>query len=502
MTPPDVLLGLDIGTTALKGVVLDPERGIVGVAQREYANLSPGPACSEADPEDWRRSALEVIPAVCAAAGIDPKLVTAIGIAGCVPCLVVLDEHEQPLRNALLYNDGRAALEIRELREELGEAAVIARTGAAVTQQSIGPKLRWLMRHEPAVIDRARRICGSYDWLGSQFAGSAYSERNWALESGLYDVGTACFAPDLVAAAGWDLERLAPIRDPADVVGHLVSSVADSTGLLAGIPVVAGLADHVASAFGAGLSAPGDLLIKLGGSVDILCATDRPLFDARMYLDAHPNPGVWLPNGCMATGGSAIRWFQREFAGGAPLSELDAEAALVAAGADGVVILPYFLGEKTPLNDPLASGAILGLGLRHTRGHVFRALLESFGYGLRHHLEVLAEHGFSPQRARVTNGGASSWLWKQVVADVTGLVLEPVVDHPGSALGAAFAAGRGSGVFSAWSDIDRFVTVGEPVCPDLSTRTVYEQRYLAYRDAYTPLRPTFDALYPREEYNG
>ncbi len=133
------------------------------------------------------------------------------------------------------------------------------------------------------------------------------------------------------------------------------------------------------------------------------------------------------------------------------------------------MLLPYLLGEKTPLNDPLASGALVGLGLGHTRGHLFRALLESFGHGLRHHLEVLAEHGIVPTRARVTNGGASSRLWKQVVADITGLVLEPVVDHPGSALGSAFAAGVGAGVFSSWDEIDRFVTVGEPVEPDAAT---------------------------------
>ena len=162
------------------------------------------------------------------------------------------------------------------------------------------------------------------------------------------------------------------------------------------------------------------MLVKLGGSVDVLCATDRLLVDARLYLDAHPRPGLWLPNGCMATGGSAIRWFQRELAGGAPLRSSTPRRRACPPGADGLVILPYLLGEKTPLNDPLASGAIVGLGLGHTRAHLFRALLESFGHGVRHHLEVLAEHGIAPPRARVTNGGASSWLWKQVVADITG----------------------------------------------------------------------------------
>ena len=158
------------------------------------------------------------------------------------------------------------------------------------------------------------------------------------------------------------------------------------------------------------------------------------------------------------------------------------------------MLLPYLLGEKTPLNDPLASGALVGLGLGHTRAHIFRALLESFGHGVRHHLEVLAEHGIAPSRARVTNGGASSWLWKQVVADITGLTLEPVIDHPGSALGAAFAAGIGAGAFGAWDEIDRFVAIGEPVEPDQATRAVHDQRHGVYRGLYEPLRPWFLAL--------
>ncbi len=157
------------------------------------------------------------------------------------------------------------------------------------------------------------------------------------------------------------------------------------------------------------------------------------------------------------------------------------------------MILPYLLGEKTPLNDPLASGAIVGLGLGHTRGHLFRALLESFGHGVRHHLEVLAEHGIRPTRARVANGGASSALWKQAVADVTGLELEPLADHPGSALGSAFAAGVGTGAFGAWSEIERFLEVGPVVRPDPATRAVHDARHAVYRDLYAPLR----AVLPR-----
>jgi xylulokinase len=484
-----VLLGLDLGTTAVKAVVLDPERGLLASESLPNTPTSPRPGWSEQDPGAWLANALELIPAVCAAAGVDPGAIAAVGVAGCVPCVLALDEDDRPLRPALLYNDARAHAEIDELAAELGAESVLQRTGAGITQQSVGPKLRWLQRHEPEVWARTSRIAGSYDWLAGVLADAEFSERNWALESGLYDLGTDDYAPDLCAAAGIGKDLLGPIRDPRQVVGGVTEVVAEHTGLRAGTPVVAGLADHVSSAFAAGLAQHGDLLVKLGGSVDVLACSDRPLLDARLYLDAHPSPGLWLPNGCMASGGSGVRWFQRELAGGAALDVLDAEAAATPAGAGGIVVLPYLLGEKTPVNDPLARGAFVGLQLGHGRGHVFRALLESFAYGVRHHLEVLGEQGVQPARARVTNGGASSRLWKQIVADVTGLVLEPVVDHPGSALGAAYAAGMGCGAFEEWSEIDRFVVLGEPVVPASATAPVYEQRYRAYRALYETLKP-------------
>jgi xylulokinase len=479
-----VLLGLDLGTTAVKAVVLDPERGLLAADSLPNSPASPQPGWSEQDAGAWLANALALIPAVCAAAAIDPSEIDGVGVAGCVPCVLALDEDERPLRPALLYNDARAHAEIDELTAELGAASVLQRTGASITQQSVGPKLRWLQRHEPDVWARTARVAGSYDWLAGLLADAEFSERNWALESGLYDLEIHDYAPDLCAAAGIGKDLLGPIRDPRQVIGGISAAVAAHTGLREDVPVVAGMADHVSSAFAAGLAAHGDLLVKLGGSVDVLACSDEPLLDARLYLDAHPSPGLWLPNGCMASGGSGLRWFQRELAAGAPLEVLDAEAAATPAGAGGVVMLPYLLGEKTPINDPLAHGAFVGLHASHGRGHLFRALLESFAFGVRHHLEVLSEHGVRPARARVTNGGASSQLWTQIVADVTGLVLEPVVDHPGSALGAAFAAGMGTGAFAEWSDVARFVALAEPVLPQAATATVYDERYSAYRALY------------------
>ncbi|HET7028641.1 MAG TPA: FGGY-family carbohydrate kinase, partial [Candidatus Limnocylindrales bacterium] len=198
-------------------------------------------------------------------------------------------------------------------------------------------------------------------------------------------------------------------------------------------------------------------------------------------------------NGCMASSGSLIVWFRDQFARGASFGSLDAEAAPLPPGADGLLVLPYFLGEKTPLFDPFARGTVVGLTLSHTRGHLFRAILEGISFGFRHHVEVLAESGATPTRVLCTNGGADSKLWRQVTADVLGLPLERVAGHPGSALGAAFAAGKGVNIFTDWDQVAAFIRLGRTVEPEPTAQARYNEFYPLYRETYAQLKD----LYPR-----
>ena len=479
-----LLLGLDIGTSATKGVLLDPASGVLAQAERPMELATPHPAWAEQDPAAW----WENVCSLCRELGQQHEI-AAVGFSGMVPALVLLDAAGRPLRPSIQQNDARASVEVEELRTELAGSRILERTGSAVTQQSVGPTARWLDRHEPALWEKADTILGSYDYLTFRLTGERGVERNWALESGLYDLETDRWAPDVCAAAGIDPDLLPPVRRADEVVGGVTSAAAAATGLRTGIPVVAGSADHVASAFAAGLVRDGDLLVKLGSAGDILLSTDEPLVDERLYLDFHLVPGKYLPNGCMASSGTFIRWFQRELANGLPLEQLDAEAAHAGPGAGGIVALPYLLGEKTPINDPSARGAFVGLHLGHRRGHLFRAVLEATAFGFRHHLDVFAELGRAPRRVRVTNGGARSELWKQVVADVLQRRLETVVGGAGSEVGAAFAAGIGVGLIDSWDRIEQFVTLGEPVEPDAALAPMYDDQYAAYRKLYPLLSP-------------
>ncbi|MGD0704278.1 MAG: FGGY family carbohydrate kinase [Trebonia sp.] len=487
-----LVLGIDVGTTSTKVVLADPLTadpltGVVAQASAPAALSSPHPGWAQAQTAQWWENVCLLIPQVLRAAAVTAADVAAVAATGMVPAVIPADAAGRPLRPAILQNDTRAKDEVAELAAALPGLDFTALTGSALTQQSVAPTLRWLAKREPEVWARTATVLGSYDWIAVALGARPHVERNWAIESGLYALSDGSLLDPVLDRAGIDRAVLPPVVDPGTVVGEVSAAAAAETGLRAGTPIVAGGADHVLSAYAAGLSSPGDWLVKLGGAGDILVVTGEVFVDERLYLDAHPRHGLWLPNGCMATSGSLIRWFQ-SVSGAAPVGELEDEAA-TAAPAE-LICLPYFLGEKSPLHDPDLRGAFLGLHLGHTRGDLYRAILEGIAYGFRQHAQIFAERGvLLKETARVSNGGSKSRVWKQILADALGVALEPVLDHPGAALGAALAAGVGGGLLADWSAAGDLVTIGDPIEPDTSLKDRYAQAYQVYLDAGVALTP-------------
>lgn len=475
-----MLLGIDIGSSAVKAALVEPECGVIASAQSQVALHSPRPGWAEADTTEWWTGVCHSVKEVIRHSEREGIEVEAVACSGMVPAVVPLDNQGRPLRRAILQNDARATLELDELRRLLEDIDLVNLTGSALTQQSVAPTVRWIAENEPGVFEETTELAGSYDWVARRLGAEPHVERNWAIESGLFKLdGT--HVHEILERAEIDEGLLPPVRDPATVIGAVSSGAAGETGLRAGTPIVVGGADHVFSAYGAGLVAPGDWLVKLGGAGDILVVSGVPLIDERLFLDAHP-AGQWLPNGCMATSGSLVRWLA-QLAGGAPLKVLDEEASQTPVGAGGVLCLPYFLGEKSPLQDPALRGAFVGLHLGHTRAHLHRAALEAVAFGFRHHVEVFSERSVALGDARVTNGGSSSRLWKQILADVLATPLHPVLDHPGAAFGAALAAGVGSGALPAgWDTIRSLVRLGDPIEPQAEASRHYEELYHLYRE--------------------
>ena len=502
--PGDALVGIDIGTTHTKGVLVGTAGQVHGEASRESDLISDHPSWAEMDPEQWWANTCEIAADLVARAVELDLNVAAVGISGMVPALVMLDDAGAPVRRSIQQNDARTAHEIEAVATIIAPERFFELSGGSINQQVMAPKLRWLMRHEPEALGRARLLLGSYDYVRFRLTGTKGVEHNWALESGLANVHTGVWDPELMAAAGID-ERLLPAIHPSHaVVGTVTAEAARATGLPEGTPVVAGIADHVASAFAAGVTGDGDLLIKFGGAGDILYSTRELVTDARLFIDYHVVPGRYLLNGCMATSGSMLKWLVREFFeadaatarsnGTDVFAFLDARASQHPPGSQSIVVLPYFLGEKTPIHDPHARGTIVGLGLHHDRYALYRAFLEAVVFGFAHHVEVLRERGLEVRRVLASDGGARSDVWLQIAADVLAVPVHRVGRHPGSSLGAAFVAGKAVGAIDTWDAIEQYTEVLAPFEPQAEASRIYQQAFGVYRETYERLKSLYPAL--------
>jgi xylulokinase len=488
------ILGLDIGTTSTIGILVDADGRTLALAARAVDLHSEHPGWAEEDPEQWWANVGDVCRELIQKGGIAPADIAGVGVTGMLPAVVLLDAENRPVRRSIQQSDGRVAIEVDAIRREIDEPAFLARTGNGINQQLVATKLRWLRQHEPETLARARQLCGAYDFVVGRLTGVASLERNWALEAGFYDLELGGLADDLIALGGVGRDLLPPVRDGHEIVGEVTNSAAMHTGLAPGTPVVSGCADHIGSAFVAGVSGPGDCLIKFGGAGDIMLATSTPHPDPRLFLDFHIVPGLFMPNGCMAASGAILNWFVRTLGGGHSHAELDMLAAGSPAGARGLVALPYFLGEKTPIHDPAARGILAGLGLHHGLGDLWRALLEAVVMGFRHHIEVAREIGYPVTRLLASDGGTRSRVWMQIAADALKMPVHLLEGHPGSSLAAAYVAGVGVGALPGWNEMHRFVRPAGAVLPNSQREAVYDELWAAYRDVYPALRPTFNRL--------
>ena len=486
------VIGLDIGTTSTIGILIRLPSTVLGLVSRPVTLRAPKPAWAEEDPAEWWSNVQAIILELISVAGIASTDLAAIGVTGMLPAVVLLDAAGEVIRPSIQQSDGRCGAEVAEIAADIPEAEFLARAGNGINQQLVTAKLRWLRRHEPDAFARIATVMGSYDYVNFRLTGERAVEQNWALEAGFTDLGTGAIADDLVALAGVSRSAVPKRMQSHEILGRVTAHAAAQTGLPVGLPVVGGAADHIASAYAAGVVARGDVLLKFGGSVDVLIATERAVPDARMYLDYHLVPGLFVPNGCMSTGGAGLNWFVETFAGGERVAaeaagqtlhqRLDQLAETVPPGADGVRIVPFFLGEKTPIHDPSLRGTFTGLSLAHGLPHLWRALLESYAYAIRHHLDVFADMGHRTDRFLVSDGGSNSRFWMGIVADVLQVPVQRLSGHPGSCLGAAWIAAIGAGLTDDWNGVAAFVTKRDLIEPNPSARAIYDEGYRIYRE--------------------
>ena len=490
-------IGLDVGTTSTIGILLSLPNKILAHATRPVNLNSPFPGWAEENPDEWWKNVVEIISELLSKAKVRPEKIHAIGVTGMLPAVVLLDSSGKVLRPSIQQSDGRCGEQVQELKSEFEENDFIKKTGNGINQQLVAAKLRWIEKYEPEIFAQISTVFGSYDFINWKLTGKKAVEQNWALEAGFINTATGLISDELVSIG--HIPRTAIPRKIAShsILGKVNKDAAKATGLAESTLVVGGAADHIASAYVAGINQPGDVLLKFGGATDIMIATDKLQPDPRMFLDLHLIPGLYMPNGCMASGGSALNWFVDKLAKGERDNAhscgltlhqyLDKIAAETLAGAEGVQIIPYFLGEKTPLHDPDARGIIHGISLSHDIRHMWRALLEGFGYAFRHHIEVFNEMGLPTTRFLASDGGSNSLLWMQICADILQQPIQLLKGHPGSCLGAAWMAVIGSKMSDDWFGVTAFVSYGNRIEPNIQNAELYNKGYCTFRQTYQAL---------------
>jgi xylulokinase len=314
----------------------------------------------------------------------------------------------------------------------------------------------------------------------------------WLIEEEKWD-------EEILRIASIPPEKLPPVRRSGEVIGPITKEFAELTGIPAGTPVVVGIADHVASALATGVRNSGDLLLKLGGAGDILFASDTLRMDPRLFIDYHPLENRYLINGCMAASGSIVKWITNLFQD-TDFDRLTKEASQLPPGSKDLILLPYFLGEKTPIFDTNARGVFFGLNFGHDRAALFRSVLEAVAYGFYHHVEILQEMKCNVEHVYLSNGGARSPLWKQIVLDVIGKDGTYVPNHPGSCIGAAFIVQKSIGPTQDWQALEHFLSRGESISFSPENHAAYAHRYKIYRELYDSVKHLFPKL-SQEDYS-
>lgn len=475
------LLGLDIGTQTVKGIIVRSTGDLIAQASMEREPTHPYPGWVEMDPErDWWGCCLAVIHELLDRADVKSQDIAAIGVCGLVPCLCPLDRQGHPLRPAILYADNRALDELAWVNEQ---------ANLALSAEAVIPKLVWLRQHEPDVFRQTHTILSAHNYMVYRLTGQLSMDYDTAsIVGGVFDTAARTWNAAICRRLGLPPQILPPLFPATGEVGAVTQEAARATGLAVGIPVIAGSGDTFPTMVGCGAIEPGDAMISFG-TTGLLTVTDRLLVESAEgpHFRAGTRGGVVTWGANVLSAGRLVRWYRDQFGSaemnvatrtrGNEYAQLDAGAAQVPPGSEGLIVLPHLLGRRTPAPDATLRGAILGLSPSHTAAHVFRAILESFPYNLR--------QGFDPLRQRIkrsvaTAGGARSPLWRQIMADV---LYTPLAYHPRSsgALGIAFMAGYATGLVNEFKQIkSRWLYGAEITQPDPVAHAEYDRLFRIY----------------------
>ena len=502
-----LLLGIDIGTSGAKTILITETGAVVARAIIEYPLYSPQLLWSEQDPEDWWSAVCGTVRQVLERAGVDPREILGIGLSGQMHGSVFLDEHNAVIRHAILWNDQRTEEECAWITDTVGRERVVELISNPVLTGFTAGKIVWLRNHEPEHYARVRKVLLPKDYIRLRLTGEFATEVSDASGTALFNVKKRDWAGEMLDAIGIPAGWMPKAYESPEISGRVSDAAAAATGLRPGTPVVGGGGDQAAGAVGNGIVETGIVSSTVGTSGVVFAYSDQPVVDPllRLHTFCHAVPGAWHLMGVMLSAGGSLQWYRDAFCqpekvvAGAldrdPYELICAEANRAPVGCEGLIFLPYLTGERTPYPDPNARGVFFGLTRRTDRTHTARAVLEGVAYGLRDSFAILEEMKVPIRQVRASGGGSRSKVWRQIQADVTGHTHLTIDVDEGPALGVALLAGVGTGVYASISEAcGAAIRVQESTDPCAVNHSAYTRYYRVYQSLYTNLKADFAAI--------
>ena len=481
-------IGVDLGTSAVKLLLMDASGEVLRTVSRTYPISFPKPGWSEQNPEDWGRESLAGLKEL--SAGFESRI-AGIGFGGQMHGLVALDESDRVIRPAILWNDGRTAQACTYLNETVGRDVLSEETGNIAFAGFTAPKLLWMKEHEPENFARIAKIMLPKDYLAYRLSGTFATDPSDASGMLLFDVKNRTWSEKMCGICDVKESQLAKIYESHEVIGTILPSVAGELSLPKDVKIIIGAGDNAAAAVGTGTVAHGDCNISLGTSGTVFIASDTYMVDDANALHscAHAT-GAYHLMGCMLSAASCNKWWMEEIARDKDFA--GEQSKMEDLGRNDVYFLPYLMGERSPHNNPDARGVFFGMRMDTDRTAMSQAVLEGVAFGLRDSLEVARAGGITVTRSKICGGGAVSPVWRRMIANIMGLVVEIPTIEEGPSYGAAILAACGCGTFASVKDAaSRLVTVTETLAPEPELTERYEERYRAWKKIYPALKDLF-----------
>lgn len=502
-------MGIDTGTNSSKGVLMDETGTILATRTTQHEMENPRPNYYEHDAErDWWGDFCSISRGLLADTGIDPKLIRAVGLSALGADCLPVDRDCRPLRKAILYGiDARATDEMAQLTHLYGEAQIHAWYGRPLCSSDVMPKILWIKNKEPEIYAKAHKFLTGSSYLAAKLTGNYVIDRFLGLASfnPLYDPKTWQPVPELCEPVCRP-DQLARIQEAADLAGTVTAQAAAQTGLAQGTPVITGTDDSGAEAISCGVVEPGKMMLQLGSSVYMILGTRELVDDERLWREEFIVPGLCDISAGTNTAGSLTKWYRDtlfpdtaalERSGGPNAYQSMLEGvADIPPGSNGLITLPYFAGERTPINDPLARGVLFGLTLAHTRAHLYRSALESVGYSISQQIRLMESHPeIHVDQIIATGGGTQNPVWMQIIADILGKPVSTPRETVGAAYGDALMSALGVRWpgFEDYSALTKFIRAGRTYTPDPSVH----ENYLRYQELYEELYPATQGYHHR-----